>query len=192
MSPTKQTVSWESSVDHFHTWTCLSSDSCSVVLLDRTSSTPNLCGQILQLEQVQRRVTRLVPALKGLSYPGRLRRLLLPTPAFRRLRGDMIETFKITHNIYDPETTQGLLLAAPHTRTRGHLYKLQKRRSRTTKHLNSFSPRVVSPWNSLSWCVVSADTTAQFEQRLDAFWRDHPLRWDPDAPRQYRSGHRGT
>ena len=30
-------------------------------------------GQILQLEQVQRRATRLVPALKGLSYPDRLR-----------------------------------------------------------------------------------------------------------------------
>jgi len=27
----------------------------------------------------------------------------LPTLKYRRLRGDMIEVFKITHNIYDPE-----------------------------------------------------------------------------------------
>jgi len=29
--------------------------------------------------------------------------LKLPTLKYRRLRGDMIEVFKITHNIYDPK-----------------------------------------------------------------------------------------
>ena len=34
--------------------------------------------------------------------------LKLPTLKYRRLRGDMIEVFKITHNIYDPEVSPEL------------------------------------------------------------------------------------
>ena len=46
------------------------------------------------LESVQRRATRYVPSLKGLSYKERLCKLKLPTLVYRRVRGDMIETFK--------------------------------------------------------------------------------------------------
>ena len=31
--------------------------------------------------------------------------LKLPTLKYRRLRGDMIEVFKMTHNIYDPDVS---------------------------------------------------------------------------------------
>ncbi len=148
-------------------------------------------GQIHKLEQVQRRATKLVPTLRDRPYPERLQRLLLPTLAFRRLRGDMIETFKITHGLYDPRTTRGLLYAESHTRTRGHPYKLKTQQSKKTARLNSFSRRIVSHWNSLPWSVVTATTVAKFEQRLDSAWRDHPLRWDPDAQESHRSGRRG-
>ncbi len=151
-------------------------------------------GPINKLEGVQRRASKLVPTLRDLSYPERLKRLRLPTLAFRRLRGDMIETFKITHNIYDPRATQGLLHYTPHTRTRGHPYKLDKPRCTRTLRLNSFTQRITNNWNSLPSCVVMATTTLQFEQRIDAAWRDHPLRWDHEAPELYthRSGQRGT
>ena len=36
-----------------------------------------------------------------MSYTDRLLHLNLPTLKYRRLRGDMIEVFKITHGIYD-------------------------------------------------------------------------------------------
>jgi len=36
-----------------------------------------------------------------MSYTDRLQRLKLPTLKHRRLRGDMIEVFIITHDIYD-------------------------------------------------------------------------------------------
>ena len=35
-----------------------------------------------------------------MSYTDRLKRINLPTLKYRRLRGDMIEVFKITHDIY--------------------------------------------------------------------------------------------
>ena len=48
----------------------------------------------ITLENVQRRATRLVPALKGLSYPERLKRLGLPTLEYRRERADVVECLR--------------------------------------------------------------------------------------------------
>ena len=49
------------------------------------------------MEKVQRRATKLLQNISHLSYPERLAALILPTLAYRRIRGDMIETFKIFH-----------------------------------------------------------------------------------------------
>ena len=54
-------------------------------------------GDIENIEKVQ----KLIISLKKLPYPERLRQLKLPTLKYRRLRGDMIEVFKIIHNYYD-------------------------------------------------------------------------------------------
>ena len=55
------------------------------------------------IENVQRRVTKMIPGLKDLNYPQRLRALKLPTLVYRRLRGDMIETYKVIRKVYDTE-----------------------------------------------------------------------------------------
>ena len=62
-------------------------------------------GDIKEIEKVQKRATKLVINLKKIPYTNRLQRLKLPTLKYRRLRGDMIEVFKITHNIYDPDVS---------------------------------------------------------------------------------------
>jgi hypothetical protein len=51
---------------------------------------------ITALENVQRRATKLIPGFKDMTYENRLRKLKLPTLAYRRKRGDMIEAFKFT------------------------------------------------------------------------------------------------
>ena len=56
---------------------------------------PYLRKDILALEGVQRRFTRLIPEMRGLAYEERLNRLGLYSLEFRRLRGDLIETYKI-------------------------------------------------------------------------------------------------
>ena len=47
------------------------------------------------LENVQRRATKLINGMSEMSYPDRLRKLKLPTLAYRRIRGDMIELYKL-------------------------------------------------------------------------------------------------
>ena len=53
------------------------------------------------LEAVQRRFTRLIDNIGTLPYSERLDKLGITTLAERRLRGDLIETFKIVNNIVD-------------------------------------------------------------------------------------------
>ena len=46
-------------------------------------------------EKIQRRATKLIPALRYVSYEERLKECGLTTLGMRRLRGDQIEVFKI-------------------------------------------------------------------------------------------------
>ena len=51
------------------------------------------------IEGVQQRFTRLIPGMAGPSYEERLSRLGLYSLEFRRVRGDLIETFKNSNRI---------------------------------------------------------------------------------------------
>jgi hypothetical protein len=62
---------------------------------------PHLKKDIRELEDVQRRASKQIPTLKGMDYPGRLKRLKLPTLQHRRRRGDQIEIYKILTGLYD-------------------------------------------------------------------------------------------
>ena len=52
---------------------------------------PYLKKHVNAIEKVQMRATKLVDGLANLNYEERLRKLDLPTLAYRRMRGDMIE-----------------------------------------------------------------------------------------------------
>ncbi|XP_060068338.1 uncharacterized protein LOC132548490 [Ylistrum balloti] len=73
--------------------------------LDYASSvwSPVKVKDIDELESVQRRATKSLPGMQDMSYQDRLQKLNLPTLTYRRLRGDMIELYKITNGIYDKD-----------------------------------------------------------------------------------------
>ena len=60
---------------------------------------PYLSKDIEVMEKVQRRATKMVPELKNLQYEDRLQRLGILNLSARRLRGDLIETFKIMNSL---------------------------------------------------------------------------------------------
>ena len=48
-----------------------------------------------RIEKVQRRATKLIKRLKNFSYEERLRKVHLPNLKYRRIRGDMIDVYKV-------------------------------------------------------------------------------------------------
>ena len=119
---------------------------------------PYKLGDIKEIEKVQKRATKLIIKLKNKPYSDRLFDLNLPTLKYRRLRGDMIEVFTITHNIYDKAVSPDLYFYA-RASTRGNNYKL------------------VSLPNS----VVDASTVNAFKARLDKFWSHQAVKYDSTA-----------
>ena len=124
------------------------------------------------IENVQRRASKRVHELKDLSYEERLKKFDMPTLAYRRLRGDMIEVFKmLTNNSgYDQSVTTNLLTREGHNRTRGHALKLKMNKSRTSLRKHFFTQRVVKEWNNLPREVIESVNTTTFKSRLDKCW----------------------
>lgn len=76
-----------------------------------------------------------------LSYQERLTHINLPTLVCRKVRGDMIEVYRILQNIY-----YGLVSPKWEARegfTRGHSKKLYKRRAKTKPRRHFFTSRTV-------------------------------------------------
>jgi len=99
---------------------------------------------------------------------------------YRRIRGDMIETFKILTGKYDMRATQTMLRASS-SLTRGHNSRLNKFRVKYDLRKYYFTSRVVNVWNSLSSFVVSADSVNCFKNRLDKCWSNHDIIYDYQA-----------
>ena len=78
-----------------------------------------------KVERVQRRATKLIQHIKDLSYGEGLHYLNMPSLQHRRLRGDMIDTYKIITEIYgaDKET---FFKPAREVGTRGQCHKLYR------------------------------------------------------------------
>jgi len=126
---------------------------------------PHYVKDKVLLERVQRRFTRMVPDLKELSYPDRLKKLGLWSLEERRVRADLIEVYKGIHGLSALPFDE-LFEFDTSGRTRGHSLKLRKHRSRLDLRLYFFSERVVSTWNCLDDQCVSATTLNSFKSNL--------------------------
>jgi len=87
---------------------------------------PYLKKDIECLEKVQRSATKMVHGLRHLSYEQRLRHLELTTLKERRIRGDLIETFKIMTGKESVDRSQFFQLSTCEYQLRGHTMKLSK------------------------------------------------------------------
>ena len=99
----------------------------------------------------------------------------MPTLKFRRIRGDIIETYKFIHGFYDKCLP---IKFAPATITRGSSLRLSKEHVRYDLRKYSFSNRIVGIWNSLPEHVVTAPSVNSFKYHLDKFWLHQDVKYD--------------
>lgn len=133
------------------------------------SWSPHLKKDMECLEKVQRAATRLVPQLRGLSYEKRLDKLKLTTLQDRRIRGDIIEAYKLLTGKEKVSYEQFFKLQISGHNTRGHSLKLAVQRSRLDVRKYFFTQRVVEHWNSLPQFVIEAPSVNCFKTRLDNY-----------------------
>ena len=117
-----------------------------------TSWCPYLKKDIDMIEKIQRRATKLVPNLKHLNYSIRLSKFGLTDLTTRRLRGDLIQLFKLNNKIELVEFIKGLTYGQS-----GQVYDL-RRHSKTLRReqikkcssrFHFFTNRVVNIWNQV-------------------------------------------
>ncbi|XP_071145673.1 uncharacterized protein [Mytilus edulis] len=130
------------------------------------------------IENVQRRATKQLPGLNNLTYSERLQKLKLPSLNFRRVRGDMIELYKILNGQYDKEAAQFVKLwkdMTTRTGVRGNSLKIFPQRARTELRRNAFALRVVRKWNTLPEIIVTSPTTNTFKNRLEKYLKNQTM-----------------
>ena len=126
---------------------------------------PSQRKDIEKLEAVQARATKLIPSIKHIGYQRRLERLNLYSLEKRRLRGQLIETFKILKGINNIDYR--CLFSRSNNQTRSNGWKLEQKRFNTSHCGNFFSYKIPSFWNKLPAEVVNSTTVNQFKNRLD-------------------------
>ncbi len=103
---------------------------------------PTPRADINQLERVQWLATRLVRGLRHVPYEERLRQLNIFSLERRRLRADLILSFKIFKGEVDLNPSE-FFLHPPQAGLRGHAYRLLQGPSRLRRRSGAFSVRVV-------------------------------------------------
>ena len=126
---------------------------------------PNKISDIKLLEGVQRRFTKCIPELSKLPYEMRLKNLNLTTLETRRIRGDLIEVYRIMNGI-EAIDWKLLFSKAPYDGTRGHTMKLEKKVIRLDIRKYFFSQRVIDYWNALPQIAIDAKSINQFKSQL--------------------------
>ena len=104
--------------------------------------------------------------MAGLSYEERLSWLGLYSLEFRRVRGDLIETYKILTGL-ERVDLERMFPMVGESRTRGHNLRIRGKPFRAEVRRNFFTQRVVNVWNSLPQNVVEAKTLSDFKNKLD-------------------------
>ena len=126
------------------------------------------------VENVQRRATKLIPELRDLPYNERLKELKLETLSYRRMRADLIETYRILTSQHIIDTNchcslcpeKSMLSASLSGSTRGNTRKLQVHDA-TKVRQHFFANRIIQYWNQLSESAVNSKNVDVFKNHIE-------------------------
>ena len=137
-----------------------------------------------EMEKVQKRAIRAMTDIRGETYEDKLRDAGLTTLKERRIRGDVIQAFKVIKGFENvnreewfdltsreesrPTRTNSTIENGKEVRKADVLY-MPKPRKET--RANFFTVRVVEKWNELPEEVKGAESVNSFKNRYDK-WRE--------------------
>ncbi|KAF2351761.1 hypothetical protein FHG87_017482 [Trinorchestia longiramus] len=125
------------------------------------------------MEKILRKATKMIPELSYLSYERRLQRLELISLEQRRLRRQLIESFKYLNDLNNV-TLKELFERNSNVRTRNNGQNLLLRNFKTSQAMIFFPVKIAATWNQLLENIVSAGAENTFKNCLDEFWITNP------------------
>ena len=124
------------------------------------------------LEKVQVKAIGMISGLKGENYESKLKELKIQSLEARRLRFDLIETYKTVHGLNQLNKNKFFdFVAEKHlrnTRLAEDPLNLRLKNTNTEIRKQFWSQRVVSPWNNLPMEIKHAGSIDSFKQLYDA------------------------
>ena len=105
------------------------------------------------MEKVQHRATKMVYGFGNVKYEERLKRLKLFYIQYRRMRGDMIKTYRIISGLKEVNSSQFFTKSNTNNPC-GHNLKLCKEHFHKVIRKEFFSQRAIDQWNGLPEEVV--------------------------------------
>jgi len=127
---------------------------------------PSLKGDIKHLESIQHRVTRMIPKLKKLPYNERLKKMGLTTLEARRIRGDLIQLFKIFNGLECINLCKKPMFKSEGI-TRGHEQRYAREICTYEPQQNFLTNRSANKWNELPVEAINAKTLNEFKAKID-------------------------
>ena len=116
---------------------------------------------ILMIEKVQKRFTKLVEGCRGLSYEDRLDKLGITAIEERHSRADMIQVYKIVNDKMKVFPVNFLEISGRGGRKNSIM--LFKKRCNLELRRHSFTHRVVDLWNKLPDEVILSKDVGTFK-----------------------------
>lgn len=110
----------------------------------------------------------MIPGLRNTRYETRLKMLGLHSLKTRRLRGQLIEVFKIINKFDNLDFDKLFSFAGGITRNNG--YKLKGKRFETEVARHFFTYSIVDKWNALPANVVESTSVNMFKNKLDKYF----------------------
>ena len=126
---------------------------------------PHARGDVLKIEKVQNKMTKLIPTGHLLRPEERNSALRLTSHEDRRLRGDLINIFKHIEN-------EALFTIRNEPRLRGHNKTICIPLANCLIKKHSFSVRSINDWNALPESVVNSQNLNVFKRNIDKYMFD--------------------
>ena len=117
-------------------------------------------------------MSRIIPELRHLDYPSRLRILKITTLETSRVRADLLEVSKIINGLDSIFPADFFIIENEHGKTRWHPYKISKLHSRLDIRKYYFTQRIVNDWNRLPGSAVMFASVNQFKGHFDKYLRN--------------------
>ena len=129
---------------------------------------PFTIGYTKKVERVQKRMCRIIPSIRHLSYNDQLVKLNMLSLYARRIRFQLISVFKMYKNITNVDFNDFFTLLT-NKRTRGHSATLQLKHANNNYRLNFFTVSTIDLWNKLPQTLIDESSLAKFKIGLNAF-----------------------